>query len=201
MTETKPIQSLAEVRTRIAAIVREQINADSNDQWHSKCCAVCYGYSNGSKAKHRPDCPIGKLDALGQQIAEPDQQQVTDEHLLSDWRHWAQFVFLDGGPVTLPDWALREAVCKKVDADVAEARGAGQQIAQEKAPDYQQPELKPQSRWQDKNLAAKRIVVIQGVYGGKVGYRNGATGRLGYSSIRRFRSAFMPAVKEGSDTP
>ena len=43
---------------------------------------------------------------------------------LSRWRGWAQFVFLNGGPVKLTDDELRAAVCEKYDKDVADAKSA-----------------------------------------------------------------------------
>lgn len=38
---------------------------------------------------------------------------------LDRWRSWAQFVFLGGGPLTMNDDELRQAVCQKFDDEKA----------------------------------------------------------------------------------
>lgn len=50
---------------------------------------------------------------------------------LTSWRTWAQFVFLDGGPVTLDDDALRAAVCDRWDKEKTELRSERDALAAE----------------------------------------------------------------------
>jgi hypothetical protein len=48
------------------------------------------------------------------------------------WVKWAQFVWLDGGPVTGTDKELRQAVCERHDTAVAAERTAREQAEQER---------------------------------------------------------------------
>ncbi len=71
--------------------------------------------------------PAGEVQAL--RCAQEDvvalQAQLTEaESALSAWRSWAQFVYLEGGPVTKSDDELWIAVCAEHDTDLAGVKSA-----------------------------------------------------------------------------
>lgn len=55
-------------------------------------------------------------------LSTAEQDRLSEASELKRWRDWAQFVYLGGGPVTLPDAELRAAVCASHDARVDEVR-------------------------------------------------------------------------------
>jgi hypothetical protein len=81
---------------------------------------ICDGHDVGNYPLRCIHCARALGRKEGQEEAASDLAAKDRE--LADWRGWAQFVYLNGGPVTLDDKALRAAVCATHDKEVAACR-------------------------------------------------------------------------------